>query len=335
MLMIGAAGRYAGKTLLACDLIRRFASRLPVVGAKVTTVHEGTSKCPRGNDGCGVCSSLTGPFSLTVEHGEAEGKDTTRLHEAGARPVYWLCVRPSRLEDGARSLLGETSASSLTVVESNSLRHVIEPDLFLIVRREGEKRIKRSCRLVRQLADEELCFDGETFDPAPENIDVVEGRWVFRRQATAVVLAGGESSRMGRDKALLPVEGKPLIEHIVDQLRPHFSEILISANEVDRYRFLGLDVVPDRSPGNGPMMAVASALRRAEHDLSFVISCDVPRVPLGLLTTLLRMARSGADVTVPLNPESRYEPLFAVYRKSVADILDRALSQGERRLFAV
>lgn len=335
MLMIGAAGRNAGKTLLACEMIRRFAEQREIVGAKVTAVHEGRGECPRGDDGCGVCSSLEGPYRLTVEKGEALGKDTTRLLEAGANPVYWLCVRHSHLAEGAGQLLDRLSEDTCSVVESNSLRRAVEPDLFLVVRREGKKNVKRSCRLVRHLADEEFSFDGETFDPPLEAIDLVDGRWIVRRKATAIVLAGGKSSRMGRDKALLPYGAKTFIEHIVDQLRPHFDEILISADDVERFAFLGLDVVPDRIPGQGPMMAVTSALRHAAHELSFVVPCDIPRVSIGLLNKLFREARDGADIVVPYTDENHYEPLFAIYRKGVGERLDRALEQGIRRLASV
>ena len=105
MLMLGAADRRCGKTTLATRLVRAEAARRAVAGVKVTTVHDRKgAPCPRGNDGCGVCDSLEGPFALTEETGGAPGKDTTRLLEAGAAPVLWLCVRPGALVDGAAAL---------------------------------------------------------------------------------------------------------------------------------------------------------------------------------------------------------------------------------------
>ncbi len=335
LLMIGAAGRNAGKTSLACEVIRRLAPERPVVGAKVTTVHQGAGPCPRGNKGCGVCSSLVGPYSLTEQTFEPEGKDTTRLLQAGARPVYWLCVRPDALAEGAAELLAPVPDEAAVVCESNSLRRVVEPGLFVVVRHERSRATKPSCREVEHLADAVIRFDGERFDHPPESFSLASGRWALRRPATAIVLAGGKSTRMGRDKALLPLGDRTMIEHIVDQLRPHFAEVLISANDPARYEFLGLEVVPDRRPGLGPMMAVASALERSSHDLSFVIPCDVPRVRVRLLTRLLRAARSGADVVVPITPEGQLEPLFAIYRRTTRPALDRALSQGGRRIISV
>jgi molybdopterin-guanine dinucleotide biosynthesis protein A len=333
--MIGAAGRNAGKTLLACEIIRRHSLGRSVVAAKVTTVHEGGGPCPRGNKGCGVCSSLTGPYTLTEERGHVGGKDTTRLLAAGASPVYWLCARPSYLGEGTSELMASVPRDAALVVESNSLRRVVEPGLFVLVQHEQSRKIKPSCREVWPFADAVVRFDGERFDHLPEAFSLVDGRWALRRHATAIVLAGGKSSRMGRDKALLPIGDLTMIEYIVAQLRPHFSQILVSSNDPERYAFLGLEVVPDRSLGKGPMMAVASTLERASYDLSFVIPCDVPRVHIPLMNRLLRAGLAGAEVAVPVTPESHYEPLFAVYRRSVRTLLDRALAKGERRLYSV
>lgn len=335
MVLIGATGRNAGKTALAEELIRRHVGTRPVIGVKVTTVHEDEGPCPRGSRGCGVCATLEGPYRLTEERGEQQGKDTTRLLLAGAGPVFWLCVRPSTLAQGLDALRRAVPDDAVVVAESNSLRKVVEPDLFVIVQGTRSRKVKPSCQDVWSLADEVVRFDGVGFDPPPDAFGIVDGEWTLRRASTAVVLAGGRSTRMGRDKALLPVAGRRMIEHIVDQLRPHFSEILISADDIERYAFLGLDVVPDQVSGQGPMRAIASVLERSSHEVVFVIPCDVPRVPSRLLAGLLRGARSGAEIVVPVTSDGHYEPLFAIYRKSVRDRLSRALERGQRRIVSV
>jgi hypothetical protein len=78
MLMIGAAGRRCGKTTFACELIRREVGERPIVGVKVTTVHERVGPCPRGDDGCGLCSFLEGPCSLSEERGAHEAPVETQ-----------------------------------------------------------------------------------------------------------------------------------------------------------------------------------------------------------------------------------------------------------------
>lgn len=151
------------------------------------------------------------------------------------------------------------------------------------------------------------------------------------RAASAVVLAGGDSRRMGRDKALLPLAGRPLIETIVLRLRERFDDILISARRADDYRFLGLEIVPDAEPGQGPLRGLASALPRIRHDLAFVTACDVPWIDLEFVERLIDLAE-GHEAVLPFRPPDFYEPLFAVYRRSVAGPAGEILAAGKRSL---
>lgn len=134
--------------------------------------------------------------------------------------------------------------------------------------------------------------------------------------ATAIVLAGGKSSRMGVDKAMLPILGKPMIEHIVQQLQPHFRQVLISANDIEKFAFLKLDIIPDKQPGYGPLMGIASALSVSAHDVNVVIACDMPSLNIEFLRSIIHQA-NGYDCVTPVNSTGHYEPLLAVYRKSV------------------
>jgi len=335
LLLVGAAGRNAGKTELAATVIRTLSAHTDVVGVKVTTVHERNGLCPRGGVGCGVCSALDEPWVITEESLPLPGaapKDTQRLLLAGARQVLWLRVVAEALADGAAALLDRLPPGLPVVCESNSLRRVVEPGLFVVVRRAGSRKTKPSCREVLHHADVEITSDGSTFDLPPTELTLVDGRWTFPRHATAIVLAGGRSSRMGRDKALLPVGGQPLIAHVVAQLRPHFAQILVSAGEEGAYAFLGLPVVADREAGLGPMMAVASALEASAHQVNVVVPCDTGAIHLPLLFRILREARADVDVVVPVTHEGHYEPLFAAYHRRALEVLDDELSQGRRRL---
>jgi molybdopterin-guanine dinucleotide biosynthesis protein A len=148
------------------------------------------------------------------------------------------------------------------------------------------------------------------------------------------VLAGGDSRRMGRDKALLPVGGRPMIALIIGQLRALFKEIVISADRPDDYGFLGLPVVPDMTPGQGPLRGIASSLPRMTHDLNFVTACDIPRIDLSFVNRLIKMA-DGYDLVLPTIESHLYEPLFAVYRKSVVPEAARILEGGGRSILAL
>ncbi len=184
---------------------------------------------------------------------------------------------------------------------------------------------------MRALADVEVVSDGATFEPAAEGFGLRDGRWVVRRPATAVVLAGGQSRRMGVDKALLPLGGEGMLQRVVRQVEPWFDQVLISARGADDYAFLGHPVVPDAQPGLGPMGGLVSALEHARHDLVLVLPCDLAEVPLDLVSRLLRQAR-GVNAVVPQSADGHYEPLVAVYRRSLLPILRAALERGERRL---
>jgi molybdopterin-guanine dinucleotide biosynthesis protein A len=334
MLMIGAAGRNAGKTEFACRVIRRFGAQTPITGLKVTTVKERDGTCPRGGKGCGVCSSLEGNYCLTEERGENPAKDTARLLAAGAGRVFWLRVMREHLAEGFAAAGEAIGPDAVVVCESNSLRHVAEPDIFVIVREAACDAYKQSAADVRAFSDREVLSDGEGFDLDLADLAVVDGRWALRENATAVILAGGGSRRMGEDKSMLPVGGRPMIEHVYRQLLPNFREVLISCGDAGKYAFLGARTVVDETPGEGPLMGILSALSAAENDLCAVVACDIPEVRLTLLRRMLRAAR-GRDAVVPRSREGRNEPLFAVYRKSVLPAAREAIAAGKRKVDAV
>lgn len=122
---------------------------------------------------------------------------------------------------------------------------------------------------------------------------------------------------MGTDKSMLLIDGKSIIEGICEQLRDCFEKILISANDLDRFAFLGLDIIPDKKPNQGPLMGIASALEVSTSELNFVIACDIPEIEIGYIRQMLAEAkRSEADIVVPKTSNGKYIPLFAVYRKS-------------------
>jgi molybdopterin-guanine dinucleotide biosynthesis protein A len=333
MIMVGSAGRNVGKTELACALIRRTAPTRDIIGLKITAVDKADGTCPRGGEGCGVCTSLTGPYSITEEAEESEGKDTTRLLQAGAKRVFWLRVLKSDLKEGWLALLDMVGNDAISVCESNTSRNIIQPGLFLMVHNPDKKDYKTSAAAVAHRVDRTLTFDGKTFTPDLENITIVDDSWILKEHASAIVLAGGNSSRMEQDKSMLSIEGLPLIEHVCNQLQPHFDAILVSTNEPDKHAFLGHGTVGDQQTGQGPMMGIKSALEASSHDLNFVVACDIPEVNTNLIHHLLDEA-DGYDAIVPRSSPDKIEPLFAVYRKSIIPHMEKALSESRRSVKA-
>jgi molybdenum cofactor guanylyltransferase len=331
-LLIGSTGRNSGKTEYACAVIRGIRGAQPIVGVKVTAVVEGESGCPRGGAGCGVCASLDGDFQIQEETGEHAGKDTCRMLASGAHRVFWVRCRRHRMQAAIAALAARIEPGALVVAESNSLARAIEPDLFLVVRNGRSAPVKPTAADVLPVASALVLSENGGFDPSPRHLAVVGGTWHLA-EASAVILAGGKSSRMGHDKSLLRVDGAPLIRRIHDQLAARFDEILVSASEPDKYAFLGVKTVPDRVPGKGPLMGIASAVEAARHDRVFVTACDIPQVDLDTVARLLVLAED-CDCAIPVSSVGR-EPLFAVYRKSAVRAMHDALDSGERRIDVV
>jgi molybdopterin-guanine dinucleotide biosynthesis protein A len=329
IILLGATGRNVGKTEFACRLIHRLAGQ-GVVAAKITVIRE-LDHCPRGGDGCGVCGTHGASFSITEELCASDDKDTQRMKSAGAARVYWLRSRQSCLAEAMAQLLACLPDNFPVILESNSARQVLEPGLFLVISEGHAMNIKPSCQAVLHHADTIANFDGQGWDIDPAQIQFAVGRWSFPQDAAAIVLAGGQSRRMGRDKSLLDLGGKPMVQHIVDQLRPLFPRILIGANDAAKYRFLNLPVIPDRAPDCGPLMAILSTLAASPAELNFVVGCDIPNLHRPFIRQMIALAQD-CDIVMPVTADGRHEPLYAVYRRSVIPAAEEILNCGGRRI---
>lgn len=140
------------------------------------------------------------------------------------------------------------------------------------------------------------------------------------------VLAGGQSTRMGRDKALVEVGGRPLIALAMEKLRALGIEPRICGSRADLKPFG--EVLPDRFPGSGPLAGIEAALAASEADLNLFLPIDVPLVPVEFLRWIAERAEaSGAAATVPV-AEGREQPLCAVYSRRLQPGLRAALEAG-------
>jgi molybdopterin-guanine dinucleotide biosynthesis protein A len=147
--------------------------------------------------------------------------------------------------------------------------------------------------------------------------------------ATAVVLTGGKSSRMGRPKALLPFDGEPLIVHVVRALKKMFAETVVVAAPDQELPSLPAVLVRDEVAYQGPVSGIYHGLKAATKEVCFVTSCDAPFLNLQLISQLLAQI-SDCDVVVPYW-QQRFQPLHAVYRTSVLPLLKDQLERGELR----
>ncbi len=149
---------------------------------------------------------------------------------------------------------------------------------------------------------------------------------------TVAIQAGGGSRRMGRDKGLVLLGGKPLVRHVLDRVSGLGEEVLVTTNRVEEYAFLGVRLVPDEVPGGGALAGLHTALAAARGEAVLVVGCDMPFVSRPLLGYLLAQA-SRAQVVVPRR-RGELEPLHAVYARSCLPAVEAALAAGERRMVA-
>ncbi len=153
---------------------------------------------------------------------------------------------------------------------------------------------------------------------------------------TLAIQAGGKSSRMGQDKALLDFGGQSLIQHVLNRLDSLAQETIITTNHAAGYRFLGLPLVPDMIPGRGALGGLYTALNAASHPLVAVVACDMPfasREILAACRDLLR-ADPALDAVIPATKHG-LEPLHAVYRRETClPAVKAAIAAGKWKMIS-
>lgn len=148
---------------------------------------------------------------------------------------------------------------------------------------------------------------------------------------TGVILAGGASSRMGINKALLEVDGSPMITRTYRTLASLFHEVLIVTNSPGDYAFLPCRKVPDIYPGCGSIAGLHAALVHSSSAYSFVTACDMPFIDATIIRTLCGLCNGVDDAVVP-SSEGGQEPLHALYSSACKDVFETALKHGERKI---
>ncbi len=149
---------------------------------------------------------------------------------------------------------------------------------------------------------------------------------------TLAIQAGGESRRMGADKALLPFLGQPLVLRLLSRLAWIADEVLVTSNQPENYRFLGLSPIPDLLPGLGALGGLYTALSAAINPYCAVVACDMPFAsPEIFLYALAQLRETRADAVIP-RPETGTEPFHAVYRcETCLPYIQEAIEAGKRR----
>lgn len=149
----------------------------------------------------------------------------------------------------------------------------------------------------------------------------------------AFILAGGKSTRMGKDKAFVALEGRTLLARMLDIARSVTDKVRI-VGDARKYSPFA-PVVQDIYPDCGPLGGIHAALHSSQTDLNLILAVDVPFISLGLLLYLIQRARSGDATATVVRMEERWQPLCAVYRKQFADVSEEALREGRYKIGAL
>ncbi len=154
---------------------------------------------------------------------------------------------------------------------------------------------------------------------------------VQARQVAGFILAGGESSRMGRDKALLELGGVPLLARTARLVETVTGSPTVVGG-AEECRALGLRVIADEWPGAGPLGGIATALGASSAPWNLIVACDLPHLTQTWLAYLVERAlASQGDAVLPMSARGA-EPLCAIYHQRCAPAIREALAQGVRKV---
>lgn len=161
-----------------------------------------------------------------------------------------------------------------------------------------------------------------------------------RAPMSAAVLAGGRSTRMGRDKALMPLVagGPPMLAIVLDRLRRVADDITIVSDPRPGYDRFGATVAPDEWPGTGALGGIATALRHAAHPHCLVVACDMPFLSPVLLRYMVDQPRDYDVLAARFPGESRQgggmvvQTLHAIYGRRCLHPIETQLATGNRQV---
>ena len=146
------------------------------------------------------------------------------------------------------------------------------------------------------------------------------------------ILVGGKSSRMGRDKALLPYRGTVLVSWIAREVETVTGTVTL-VGAPDRYASLGRHVIADSRAGCGPLAGIEAALRYSSADWNVIVACDMPGVTAALLENLLiQAAEQDCDCLLPVGATDFPEPLCAVWHVRCLAAIRSALNSNVRKI---
>jgi molybdopterin-guanine dinucleotide biosynthesis protein A len=150
---------------------------------------------------------------------------------------------------------------------------------------------------------------------------------------SGIILAGGQSSRLGQNKALIPVGGQPLVQRVVDRLSQVVRRIVRVTKSPSQFQFLDLQMVSDHYAGVGALAGLHAGLAAIDADYGLVVGCDMPFLNPALLHYMVSLA-PDYDAVIP-HVGAYYEPLHAIYSKRCIGPIEQRIQAGGRRLHRI
>lgn len=176
ILLIGGATRNVGKTNFSCSVIEKFSKVHSIIGLKIKTLYDGDNFF-HGKDH----NPLTGNYRIIEEFDNRGDEDTMRMLKAGAERVFRMKVKSEFISEAFDDFLQQIPEGSFILCESNSLRKVIKPDVFLLIKHKNSNEIKQSAKELEPLANKIIFSDGEKHDFDINKIMIENEQWCFKR----------------------------------------------------------------------------------------------------------------------------------------------------------
>ncbi|QQY79628.1 molybdenum cofactor guanylyltransferase [Keratinibaculum paraultunense] len=152
----------------------------------------------------------------------------------------------------------------------------------------------------------------------------------MKKFGTAIILAGGKSSRMGFDKQFLKINNKRLIDMMIEKLKKEFEEIIIVTNKPKEYRGYGQKILTDIIKNAGPLAGIYTGLKEAKFEYAFVIACDMPNIDIDYINYMKEIIdKYKVDVCIT-KVNGNIEPFHGFYSKKITESIREHLETEKR-----
>ncbi len=175
ILLIGGATRNVGKTTFTCSVIKNISNKHEIIGLKIKTIYEGDDFF-HGKDR----NPLKGNYRIIEETDKTGNEDSMKMLKAGAKKVFRIKAKNKFLKNAFIEFLKQIPNNSFIICESNSLRNIVKPTLFLMIKHKSKNDIKPSAKKLEHLTNKIIFTDEKKHDFDYKNIEIKNDKWIIR-----------------------------------------------------------------------------------------------------------------------------------------------------------